>query len=125
MGEGKEYISQLEELGTIHISEEVIASIAAMATVEVEGVGSLSANLGTDIADLLGKKNLSKGVRLEITENEVTITVSVLIKYGYAIPEVARAVQDAVMASVEDTTGLKVTAVNVNVCGIAFERPAK
>ena len=125
MGEGKEYISQAEEMGTIHISEEVIASIAAVAAVEVEGVGSLSANLGTDIADLIGKKNLSKGVRLEIAENEVVVTVSVLVKYGYAIHEVARAVQDAVMASVEDTTGLKVTAVNVNVCGISFERPAK
>jgi uncharacterized alkaline shock family protein YloU len=125
MGEGKEYISQAEEQGTIHISEEVIASIAAVAAVEVEGVGSLSANLGTDIADLLGKKNLSKGVRLEIVENEVTIAVSILVKYGYAIHEVARAVQDAVMASVGDTTGLKVIAVNVNVCGISFERPAK
>lgn len=125
MGEGKEYVSQVEEMGTIHISEEVIASIAAVAAVEVEGVGSLSANLGTDIADLLGKKNLSKGIRLEITENEVTVSVSVLIKYGYAIHEVARAVQDAVLTSVENTTGLKVTAVNVHVCGVAFDRPAK
>lgn len=125
MGEGKEYVSQMEEMGAIHISEEVIASIAAVAAVEVEGVGSLSVNLGTDIAELLGKKNLSKGVRLEIAENEVTLSVSVLIKHGYAIHEVARAVQDAVMTSVESTTGLRVAAVNVHVCGVSFEKAAK
>ena len=125
MGEGKEYISQAEEMGTIHISEDVIASIAAVAAVEVEGVGSLATNLGTDLADLLGKKNLSKGVRLELAEQQVTVDISIMVKYGYAIHEVAKAVQDAVFSSVEDTTGLKVTAVNVHVNGVAFERPAK
>lgn len=125
MGESKEYVSQAEELGAIHISEEVIASIAAVAAVEVEGVDSLSANLGSDIADLLGKKNLSKGVRLEITENEVTVSISIQVKYGHTIPDVARAVQDAVLTSVADTTGLKVNAVNVNVSGISFEKITK
>ena len=62
MADGKEYVSRPDELGNIHISEEVLAVIAAAAAMEVEGVGSLAANLGSDIAELLGgKKNLSKG----------------------------------------------------------------
>ena len=63
MGEGKEYVSRSDELGNIHISEEVLAVIAAAAALEVEGVGGLAANLGTDLAELLGKKTLSRRER--------------------------------------------------------------
>ena len=68
MGEGREYVSRSDELGNIHISEEVLAVIAAAAALEVEGVGGLAANLGTDLAELLGKKNLSRGIRLQVEE---------------------------------------------------------
>ena len=67
MADGKEYVSRPDELGNIHISEEVLAVIAAAAAMEVEGVGSLAANLGSDIAELLGgKKNLSKGIHIAV-----------------------------------------------------------
>ena len=122
----KEYVSQIEEMGSIHISEEVVSSIAAAAAVEVEGVSSLAANLGSDIADLLSnKKNLSKGVRLQMTEEGVVVDVAVLVRYGNAIQDVAKAVQDAVISGVEAMTGLTVTAVNVNVVGISFVKPEK
>ena len=79
MADGKEYLSRPDELGNVHISEEVLAVIAAAAALEVEGVGSLSANLGTDIAELLGgKKNLSKGIHITVLEESVRIDVSVL-----------------------------------------------
>ena len=100
MAESREYVSRSDELGNIHISEEVLAVIAAAAALEVEGVGGLAANLGSDLAELLGKKNLSRGIRLHVEEESVTIDVAILVKYGYTIPDVARAVQEGIAGSV-------------------------
>ena len=126
MGEGKEYVSRSDELGNIHISEEVLAVIAAAAAVlEVEGIGGLAANLGTDLAELLGKKNLSRGIHILVEEESVTVDLGILVKYGYTIPDVARAVQEAVAGSIEATSGLTVAAVNVNVGGVVFEKEPK
>ena len=123
MSENKEYVSRCDELGNIHISEEVLAGIAAAAALEVEGVSGLSANLGSDIAELLGKKSLAKGVHVKMEEDTVQIELSVMMSYGHTIPEMGRAIQDGVKAAVENMTGLEVSAVNVNVGGITF--PAK
>ena len=126
MADGKEYVSRPDELGNIHISEEVLAAIAAAAATEVEGVGSLAANLGSDIAELLGgKKNLSKGVHITVEEESVRVDVSILIKYGYTILDVAKKVQSAVYTAVENTSGLTVECVNVHVLGVTFDREAK
>lgn len=125
MGEGKEYVSRSDELGSIHISEEVLAVIAAAAVLEVEGIGGLAANLGTDLAELLGKKNLSRGIHIQVENGNVTVDLSILVKYGYTIPDVARAVQEAVAGSIEATSGLTVAAVNVNVGGVVFEKEPK
>ena len=125
MGEGKEYVSRSDELGNIHISEEVLAVIAAAAALEVEGVGGLAANLGTDLAELLGKKTLSRGIRLEVAEENVTVDVNILVKYGHTIPEVGRAVHEAVMSSIEANSGLTVEAVNVNVGGVIFDKETR
>ena len=124
MGENKEYVSRSDELGNIHISEEVLAGIAA-AALEVEGVSGLAANLGSDIAELLGKKNLAKGVRVQMEDEKVTVDLSILMSYGHTIPEVGRAVQDGVKNAVESMTGLEIAAVNVNVGGITFPPAAK
>ena len=120
MSENKEYVSRSDELGNIHISEEVLSAIAAAAALEVTGVSSLAANLGSDIAELLGKKNLAKGVRVKLEEDRVEVELSVLMGYGNTIPEVGKAVQEAVKNAVESMTGLEVANVNVNVSGIAF-----
>ncbi len=123
MAEGKEYISRPDELGNIHISEEVLAVIAAAAALEVEGVGSLSANLGTDLAELFGgKKNLSKGIHIAVQEDSIRVELSLLIRYGYTIVEVAKEVQNAVYNAIENTSGLSVECVNVHVCGVVFDR---
>ena len=99
--------------------------IAAAAVLEVEGIGGLAANLGTDLAELLGKKNLSRGIHIQVEDGNVTVDLSILVKYGYTIPDVARAVQEAVAGSVEATSGLTVAAVNVNVGGVVFEKEPK
>lgn len=125
MGEGREYVSRSDELGNIHISEEVLAVIAAAAVLEVEGIGGLAANLGTDLAELLGKKNLSRGIHIQVEDENVTVDLSILVKYGYTIPDMARAVQEAVAGSIEATSGLTVAAVNVNVGGVVFEKEPK
>ena len=125
MAENREYISRPDEMGNIHISEEVLAVIAAAAALEVEGVGSLAANLGSDIAQLLGKKNMAKGIRISMEEDAVVVDLSILIKYGYTIMEVAQKVQDGVAGAVEATSGLPVKAVNVHVGGITFEKESK
>ena len=118
MSENKEYVSRSDELGNIHISEEVLAGIAA--ALEVEGVSGLAANLGSDIAELLGKKTLAKGVHVQMEDEKVTVDLSILMSYGNTIPEVGKAVQDGVKNAVESMTGLEIAAVNVNVGGITF-----
>ena len=120
MSDSKEYVSRSDELGNIHISEEVLAAISAAAALEVEGVSSLAANLGSDIAELLGKKNLAKGVRVKLEDEKVEVDLSVLMSYGHTIPEMGKAVQDAVKTAIESMSGLEVSAVNVNVGGITF-----
>ena len=109
-----------DELGNIHISEEVLAAITAAAALEVDGVSGLAANLGSDIAELLGKKNLAKGVHVKMEDDKVEIELSVLMAYGHTIPDMGKAIQDSVKSAVESMTGLEVSAVNVNVGGITL-----
>ena len=99
MSENKEYVSRSDELGNIHISEEVLAAITAAAALDVEGVSGLAANLGSDIAELLGKKNLAKGVHVRMEDDKVEVELSVLMGYGHTIPEIGRAIQDGVKLS--------------------------
>ncbi len=127
MSENKDYISRADEMGNIHISEDVLSVMTAAATLEVEGVGSLSANLGNDIVEMLGgKKNLAKGVHVSSNEDgSLNVEVSILIKYGYTIMDVARQVQNAVQSGIENMSGLTAASVNVNVTGVIFEKEPK
>ena len=111
MSDSKDYVSRSEELGNIHISEEVLATISAAAAMEVEGVSGLSN---------VGKKGLSRDVRVKMEEEKVLVELSILINYGATIPETGKAVQDAVKTAIESMSGLEVAAVNVSVCGITF-----
>lgn len=123
MAETKEYITQVDELGNIHISEEVLAVIAAAAALEVEGVSSLASG-GKDLADLWGKKNLARGIRVQVEDEQVQVELTIMVKYGYTILDVARAVQDAVFTNIESMSSLKVRSVNINVGGVSFEKEA-
>ena len=126
MAENKEYFTQEMENGSIQISEDVVASVTGMAVLEVEGVCGLSSTIGTDIAEMLGMKTLSKGVRLSSTESgALRIDCDVVAKFGQNIFELAKNVQENVKSSVESVTGLTVCEVNVTVCGIALPKEAK
>ena len=126
MAENKEYFTQEMENGSIQISEDVVASVTGMAVLEVEGVCGLSSSIGTDIAEMLGMKTLSKGVRLSTTETgALRIDCDVVSKFGQNIFELAKNVQENVKSSVESVTGLRVAEVNVPVCGIALPKDSK
>lgn len=125
MSESREYISYPDEMGTIHIADEVLAVVAASAAMEVEGVSGLAANLSSDLAELMGKKVYSKGVRLTVAGGQVVVDISVLIQYGFTIPDVAKKVQEAVMTAVTNTSGMEVSRVNIQVAGISFRREHK
>ena len=119
MAENKQYIIQQQENGSVMISEDVVATIVAHAVSEVEGVVGLNPKAGTDIIELLGKKNWAKGIKVSIGEqNELYIDCNVTVMYGQAVVSVASAVQEAATNALESMTGVKVAAVNVNVCGI-------
>lgn len=121
MADHKEYWSTESDQGSIRISEDVVASIAALATSETAGVSGLYSTLTSGIVGFLSKKNLSKGVRIEIgEEGTVKIEIGFLALFGHNICEVAKQVQENVRSSVESMTGLKVTEVNVHVGGVTF-----
>jgi len=122
MAESREYISRQDELGEINISEDVLAVIAAAAALEVDGVSSLGAGVGSD--GVVSKKGLSRGIRLNLDDetDQVSVNVAILVQYGHVVPAVAKAVQEAVSAAVENTSGLKVSAVNVSVTGVHFNK---
>jgi uncharacterized alkaline shock family protein YloU len=119
MADNKQYVTQHQEHGTILISEDVIATIVANAVNEVEGIVGLSVKPGADIADMIGKKAWGKGLKITIgQEDELYIDCNVNIGYGQSVVAVAKAVQESVTAALESTAGVKIAAVNVNVCGI-------
>lgn len=125
MSENKEYVSQTLDQGSIHISEEVIASIVSMAIQDVEGVYGLNTNISSELGKI-AKKNAGKSIRILISEeDEIAIDCYIVVLYGYSVIEVAKAVQEAVSSTVESTTGRRVSNVNVNISGISLPRSAK
>ena len=122
MAEGKEYISRQEELGSVNISEEVLAVIAGAAAMEVDGVSALGTTLTNDVAALVTRKSVAEGVHLEVEGEAVMVDVTILVKYGYVVPEVAKNVQDAIQNAVMNTSGLDVAGVNVTVSGVTFQK---
>ena len=106
-------------LGEVQIAEEVITIIAGLAATEVEGVCSMGGNITKDLVSRLGMKNLSKGVRVEVTEEgKIEVYVTINIAYGYAIPAVSGNVQEKVKAAIENMTGLEVSGVNVRIADV-------
>ncbi len=105
----------MAELGNIKISNEVVGIIAGISAMEVKGVHSMAGNFADGITNILGKRNLSKGVKVEVGEKECSIDANIRVEYGIRIPDVAVAVQQKILKAVTDMTGLKVVEVNVYV----------
>ena len=119
MADSKQYSTQLQDKGSVQISEDVIAAIVAHAAQEVEGVVSLNVKPVADIADLIGKKNWGKGIKIMILDNNaVSIDCNLNISYGHSVVDVAKAVQESVTNALETMSGIEIANVNVNVCGI-------
>lgn len=118
-------IDDVTENGTVRISNEVVAIIAGVAATEIEGVVGMSGGFTGGITDMLGMKNLSKGVEVELGEMEAKIDAFIVVEYGRDISEVGKAVQENVKKTVETMTGLNVIAVNVNVQGVDIPQKIK
>lgn len=113
------------DTGSIRIANEVVGIIAGLAATEVEGVAGMSGGLAGGIAELLGRKNLSKGVKVEVGEKEAAADLFLITEYGVHIPEVAGQVQENVKRAIESMTGLTVVEVNVHVQGVHFPQDEK
>ena len=107
-----------ESLGEVKIADEVVAMIAGLAAMEVEGVASMAGNATRELISKLGMKSLSKGVKMDVLEGVVTVSLSLNLKYGYSIKEITTKVQEKVKAAIENMTGLEVADVNIRVAGV-------
>ena len=122
MGEQKGYIKNSDEKGSINISEDVVAIIAATAAVEVEGVNGLYYSHGKEITEIIGKKGFTRGVQLSIDGDVITIDVHIMTEMGYSISDIGASVQRAVISAIEDSVGARVSAVNVHICGVTIKK---
>lgn len=108
-------------MGEVKIADEVVGIIAALAATEVEGVASMAGNITNELISRLGMKNLSKGVKVDVLEGVVTVSLALNMKYNYSIMDVSAKVQEKVKCAVENMTGLEVADVNVKVAGVEME----
>ncbi|HAU31612.1 MAG TPA: Asp23/Gls24 family envelope stress response protein [Desulfotomaculum sp.] len=107
-------------IGSIRIADEVVRIIAGLAATEVQGVTGMSGGLAGGIAEILGRKNLSKGVKVEVGEKEAAVDIYVIVDYGAKIPDIASQIQQKVRKAVNDMTGLNVKVVNIHIQGVSF-----
>ena len=107
--------------GEVKIADEVVAIIAALAATEVEGVASMAGNITNELISKLGMKNLSKGVKVDVLEGVVTVSLALNLKYNYSIMTVTEKVQEKVKAAIENMTGLEVADINIRVAGVEMD----
>lgn len=112
-------------LGDIQIADEVIAIIAGLAATEVEGVAKMYGNITNELVSKLGMKNLSKGVKVAVTPEDVKVDISLEVRYGYSVMDVSKKVQEKVKQAIETMTGLEVSMVRVRIAGVAIEKSEK
>ena len=119
---GENYIICQAEKGSINISEEVITSVVKSAISEIEGVAGLSNTAGAELAEMIGLKTVTKGVKVQFVDEKIIVDVIINVVYGCNIVNVARNVQEKVMSLVQASTGIEHSEVNVHVSGIAFDK---
>ena len=113
-----------ENLGEVKIADEVVAIIAGLAAMEVEGVSSMTGNATRELVSKFGMKSLSKGVKVDVLVGIVTVSLVLNLNYGYSIKETTRKVQEKVKAAIENMTGLDVADVNIRVAGVDMPEEA-
>ena len=117
--------NNIKEYGSVNISDEVVAIIASVAATEIPGVVSMSGGITGGFTEMLGMKSLSKGVKVELKDNDAKIDIFIVVEYGMNISEIARNVQKNVKSSVETMTELNVIEMNVNIQGVNIPRETK
>ncbi|MCR5559222.1 Asp23/Gls24 family envelope stress response protein [Schwartzia sp. (in: firmicutes)] len=125
MAEDTKVLDKKGALGAVRIADEVVSIIAGLAATEVDGIEGMSGGLVGGIAEMLGKKNFAKGVKVEVGEKEAAIDLYIIVKYGVRIPDVALTVQENVKQAIETMTGLAVVEVNIHVQGVGFPEEEK
>lgn len=118
-----EYVST--ELGTVQIAPEVLEVIAGLAAIEIEGVAGMSGGIAGGIAQLLGRKNLSKGVKVVLADEEAKIDLSMIVEYGYRIPDLSEQISRNVKHAIESMTGITVSEVNIHIHDVRFKQADK
>ncbi|MBO4987744.1 MAG: Asp23/Gls24 family envelope stress response protein [Lachnospiraceae bacterium] len=111
-----------ENLGSVQVADDVIAVIAGLAATEVDGVSAMAGNITNELMTKVGVKNLTKGVKVDIIGQDVTIDLSLMLDYGYNIPTTCGKVQEKVKSTVENMTGLNVTDVNVRIASVDMNK---
>lgn len=115
-------INDTTGIGDIKVATEVVMAIAAVSALEVKGVHAMQGSTANEIVTMLGFKNLSRGVRIDITDNTAAITLAVILDYGFSIPKISAQVQEKVKSSIETMTGLEVVNVNVRIAGVNLDK---
>ena len=119
---GDNYISCKAEKGSINISEDVISTMVRTAITEIDGVAGISNTAGAELAELIGIKTVSKGIKVQIVDDTIKVDAVILVRYGCNIVNVAKEVQNSVTEAVQAITGIDKAEVNVHVSGVAFEK---
>lgn len=111
-----------ENVGEVKIADDVVAMIASLAAVEVEGVSSMAGNITKELISKVGVKNLTKGVKVDVLGGSVRVDLSLIMEYGYNIPVTCQTVQNKVKAAIENMTGLNCSDVNIRIAGIIMKK---
>ena len=119
---GENYISCSGELGSINISEDVISSIVKSAIAEIDGVAGLSNTAGAELAERIGLKTVSKGIKVQFVDDRIIIDLIINVVFGCNIVNTAKSVQEKLISVVQDTTGIDKADINVHVSGVVFEK---
>ncbi len=113
---------QGDAFGEVRIADDVVANIAALAAVEVDGVAATAGNITKELMNKVGMKTIGKGVRVEVIESAVSVDIALIMEYGYNIPTTCKSVQERIKAAIENMTGLEVSDVNIRIAGINMEK---
>ena len=116
------YTLENGNMGQVQIADEVVAIIAGLAATEVEGVASMAGNITNELVSKLGKKSLSKGIRVKVEDGIVNVNVALNIAYGYSVPKTCKKVQEKVKAAIENMTGLEVEQVDIQIANVSISK---
>lgn len=119
---GNVVLKQDADIGSVNIADDVVAMIASLATTEVEGVSAMAGNITNELMSKVGMKSLTRGVKVEVFEGNVTVDLAVTMEYGYNIPATSRKVQAKVKNAIENMTGLSCTDVNIRIAGVNMKK---